>query len=139
VARLKRLYRIDPRRRDVHGKFIGEYTCDDPDPPACMAATEGIDLEGLSSNRWLAWKVALRFDPTSVGRPVRIRWKGWTSRDLLADALLEIYRNHDEPNVRELGNYDPDLSDDDIVRAGAPQEVEVVLGGKAYAYRLQRR
>lgn len=46
VVRLKKLYRIDPRRSDVNGKFIGEYACDDPNPPACIAATEGIDGEG---------------------------------------------------------------------------------------------
>lgn len=139
IARLKKLYRINPRRSDVNGKFIGEDACDDPNPPACIAATEGIDGEGMSSLKYLAWKVAIRFDPAHVGQPLRIRWKGWTSRDLVAVDLLEICRNHDEPNVRELGTYDPGLSDDDIVFAGAPGEIEVVVGGAAYRYRLERR
>lgn len=70
---------------------------------------------------------------------VRVRWKGWTSKDLVAVELLDICRNHDDSNVRELGAYDPELSDDDIVFAGAPGEIEVVVGGATYRYRLERR
>lgn len=139
VSRLRQLFRIDPRRSNAYGKFVGEYCCDDPRAPAQLAATEGRDGEGLTSQRWLAWRVAIRIGPDHTGLPLRVQWDGWTSVDMKAAELLEIFRNHDESNVHALGKYDAALSVEEILLGGAPEHIEVTLGGAKYSYRLDRR